>query len=113
MGASQRRKGHGFERECAILLREIFPKVSRHLEYQYDQALGFDLDNTGPFRFQCKAMKKYAPISAIEEIGLSALPPEAIPALITKGDRKPEVVCIYLVDFLKLLKKAGYSENPL
>jgi len=70
------------------------------------EAKGYDLDSTGPFRFQCKAFKKYAPISCIEEVkDLKG----TIPALITKGDRKPAVVCLYLEDFIRILEDVGVA----
>jgi hypothetical protein len=70
------------------------------------EAKGYDLDHTGPFRFQCKAMKKYAPISCIEEVkDLKG----TMPALITKGDRKPAVVCMYFDDFIKILSDVGVA----
>lgn len=104
MAKYQRTKGHGFEREMAIRLREIFPECKRHLENQKQEAKGYDLDNTGPFRFQCKAMAKYAPLSRIEEVkDLQG----TIPALITKGDHKKPIVALYLEDFLEILKDVG------
>lgn len=104
MGKSERVKGHSFEREIAIALRRFFPKCKRHLEVQKCEALGFDLDHTGPFRFQLKRLKKWAPITCIEEVVPA---PGIIPALITKGDHKPAVVCLYFEDFLKLLGDIG------
>ena len=104
MGKYQRTKGHSFERQVAIALRDIYPNAKRHLEMQMQECAGFDLDNTGPFRFQCKAMKKYAPLSMIEEVKPS---PGIIPGLITKGDNKRPIVAIYLDDFIKILKDIG------
>lgn len=101
MGAYQRRKGHNFERECAKILREIYPEAKRHLESQIQDCKGFDLDNTGRFRFQCKRNKNYAPVNKIEEVkDLDG----TIPALITKGDNMKPVVALYLEDFLEMLK---------
>lgn len=106
LGKHQRTKGHGFEREVAIQLRKVFPECKRHLENQIQEAKGFDLDNTGPFRFQCKAMARYAPISRIEEVQDLA---GTIPALITKGDRKKPVVALYLEDFIRILDDIGVA----
>jgi len=103
-GKAARAKGHGFERFCAIKLRPLYPDVKRHLENQKQEALGFDLDNTGPIKFQCKAKVKYSPITAIEEVQCSK---GDIPALITKGDNQRPVVCFYLDDFIKILGDVG------
>ena len=106
MGKMQRTKGHSYERECAKLLRGIFPDAKRHLEVQIQDCQGYDLDNTGKFRFQCKRMKKWASISKIKEVtDLDG----TIPALITKGDREKSVVALYLDDFIKILKGESFE----
>jgi len=104
VGAYERRRGLTFERKCATLLRRVYPDCKRHLESQVQEALGFDLDNTGPFRFQCKRNKAYAPISKIEEVQIGE---GIMPALITQGDRKRPVVALYLDDFIKILDDVG------
>jgi hypothetical protein len=95
-GKTSRTKGHSFERDIAIKLRGVFPKACRQLEYQ--EGLGVDLANTGVMRIQCKAYKKYAPLAKIEEAGDTG-----IPALVTKGDRKPILIALRLDDFLAIL----------
>lgn len=111
-GAHARNKGAGFERWAANQLKKHYPYCERHLEYQASQARGFDLRGTGPLRIQCKAFKQYAPISKIEEVRDVE---GTIPALLTKGDRKPPVICLYFSDFLKILDDIGVlydrSEN--
>jgi hypothetical protein len=103
-GAAARRKGYGYERTIANILKDIFPEAKRHLEFQGQEAKGYDLDNTGEFRIQCKRYKQYAPITKIEEVQETGTP-----VLITKGDRKKDVVCMYLEDWIKLLK--AYNEK--
>ena len=103
MSKLSRTKGHSFERWVAAKFRSIFPEVKRHLEFQKEEAQGFDLDNTGKLAIQCKAYKQYAPITKIEEVRA----PGKIPALVTKGDRKPAVICMYLDDFLKIAHDIG------
>lgn len=95
---NSRNKGHGFERWVADKLKEIFPKARRKLEYHKDDCTGVDLLNTEPYLIQCKAYKTYAPINKIEEIQ-----GEGVRLLITKGDRKKPVVCLYLDDFINIL----------
>lgn len=103
-GRYQRTRGHSFERECAERLRTIYPEAKRHMENQAQEAMGYDLDNTGPFRFQCKRNKKYAPLSCIEEIkDLNG----TMPALITQGDHKKAIVALYFEDFIKILSDVG------
>lgn len=54
-------------------------------------------------RPQCKAYKKYAPISKIFEIQAT----DGIPVLVTKGDRLPPIVCLFESDFLDILEDVG------
>lgn len=101
MSSLSRRKGHGFEREIAIKLRHIFPNARRHLEYQDQEANGVDLAETGPLQIQCKKLKKYAPLTAIQEIKFD---PIGIPVLVTAADREPILIAMHLNDFLPMLK---------
>lgn len=98
-----RNKGAAYEREIARKLRHIYPKARRKLEYNEMDANGVDLQDTGPFRFQLKRGRNYAPINKIEEIQVG----DGIHALITKGDKKRDVVCLYLEDFLKIIEDIG------
>ena len=107
-GRHARTKGHSFERELANKLKVsgVFPDAKRHLEMQASEAKGYDLDNTGPYRIQCKRYKKYAPITAIEEIKDEH---GTIPVLVTKPDHKPAMAVIPLDHFIDLL----LAENEL
>ena len=93
-----RTKGLSYERDIANLLKEIFPNCKRHLESQMQEARGFDLDNTGKLKFQLKRGRNYAPINKIEEIK-----EDGIKILITRADRKKDIVALYLTDFINLL----------
>ena len=96
-----RQKGHAFERFLAKVLSPVFPNAKRHLENQVQEAMGFDLDNTGVFRFQCKAYAKYAPLAKIEEIkDLDG----TIPVLVTKGNNLTPLAALPLADFVEILK---------
>jgi len=103
-GRKSRTKGHGFERWCAIQMRDIFPKARRHLEYQDGQCFGVDLAETGPYKFQCKRFRDYAPINAIMEVQCE---PELgdVPVLVTQGDHKPAMAVLPFEDFIRLVKK--------
>jgi hypothetical protein len=103
-GKGCRQKGHQFERDTAIAFRKIFPDARRHLEYQDGQAFGVDLANTGIYLIQCKRNKKYASLSAIEEIQICPIE-GGVPVLVTKGDNKEPLACLPLSHFLKLLSE--------
>lgn len=102
MGKLSRTKGHSFEREVAKRFREVgYHKAIRKLEYQVTDDLGIDLDGTSPYLIQCKRLKKYSSITAIEEV------PQKdghIPVLITKADNKPAMAVIPFDHFLELVK---------
>jgi hypothetical protein len=100
-GASSRRKGHQFERQVAIDLRPVFPEARRHLEYQDAEANGIDLVNTGPFKFQCKKLKKYASISMLSEVQCDRSC--EVPILVTAGDGLEPVAVIPWTAFLTLI----------
>ena len=101
-GARSRTKGHSFERAIAIRLREIFPDAKRHLEYQCDEANGVDISGTGPYLFQCKKLKKYAPVTCIQEIKHD--PDFDIPVLVTAADREEPMAVLPFSELLILLK---------
>lgn len=109
MGKAQRVKGHNFERKTANLFKEIgFPDAKRHLEFQFSEALGYDLDNVEPYYVQCKKHKNYVPINTIEEI---QAPKDGIPVLITEPDRGKACAVLYLEDFLSLVRKLKQMEK--
>ena len=102
-GKHSRTKGLNYERELVKEFRKLFPDVSRAI-------IGSRLDNNGvdlnipnsKLRVQAKRNKSYAPISKIEEVKL-----EGIPALVTRGDSKRSVICLYLDDFIKIAQDIG------
>ena len=104
-GKLSRTKGHSYEREIAKKFRHLYPKSKRMLEYQLEDCNGVDVI-AGPFSIQCKRYKDYAPISKIEEI---KAPSQQIHALVTKGDRKEDIICLKLRDFLDILEDIGVA----
>jgi hypothetical protein len=103
--AGARQKGLSFERKIANDLRVVFPNAARQLEFQKDCAKGIDLRETGRFKFQCKKLKAYAPITCLSEVVCdSALGDIAV--LVTAGDNKPPVAVLSFEDFLELLQIA-------
>jgi hypothetical protein len=107
-GGRSRRKGHQFERDVAISLRDIFPEARRHLEYQDQEANGVDLIETGHFRFQCKKLKSYAPVSTIDEIESDRMLGE-IPVVVTAADDEPWMAVLHFDDLLSLIRESRVS----
>lgn len=105
LGRRSRTKGHSFEREIAILIRQIFPDARRHLEYQDAEANGVDLIGTGSYRIQCKRGKKYASLTAIEEVTADEALGE-VPLLVTQGDHKRILVAMPIEEFTRLVTLA-------
>lgn len=103
-GRRARSKGHSFEREIAIRLREIFPGARRHLEYQDSEANGVDIAETAHFRIQCKKLKQYAPVTTIDEIVHDRFFGE-VPILVTAADSRPAMAVLPFDDLLALLKR--------
>lgn len=101
MGKLSRTKGHSFERWVAKELREVFPHAQRKLEYQVNECVGIDIQNTNEFKIQCKAYKGYAPIGKIREVECGD---HDVPVLITKGDRLEPMVVLPFKNFVELLK---------
>ncbi len=97
-----RSKGHGFEREIAKELQVIFPNARRQLEYHADDAKGIDLQNTGPYLFQCKRYREYAPIDWIEEIQ-SDFKNGEVPILVTQANDKRAMAVLPFDDLLQML----------
>jgi len=107
-GNHSRTKGFSFEREIANKFKEFYPEARRHLEYHSSDANGVDLINTGDWQCQLKRYKQYAPISKIEEIQV-----EGNHLLITKADRKPAILCMYLDCFFDMLRKIFKLEKEV
>lgn len=108
MGASQRRKGHSFERETAAQLRVVFPDARRLLEYHQADAKGVDVQNTDEFRFQCKRTRKYVSINTIKEVQCERWLGE-IPVLVAQADGEEAMAVIPWEDLIRLIKAAKAS----
>lgn len=92
-GKTARTKGHNFEREVANMLKPYYPDAKRQLEYQ--EGLGYDIQNTGNLSIQCKIGKSFKIEKALKE----AIQPKKIAVAITKQDREDIVVSMYWKDF--------------
>mgnify|MGYP001321773299 CR=1 FL=1 len=102
-GRGCRKKGHDFERWVANKFKKLYPTARRHLEYQDSQAIGSDIAECGDYKVQCKRGRRYAALSAIEEIQICPIE-GGIPVLVTKGDNKEPLVAMPFDHFLKLVK---------
>jgi len=103
VGKSQRTKGIGYEREIARRFRDVFPQAARNLTETQAGGQGVDLVNTGRLRIQCKRGRQYAPCVRIEEVSAG----DGLPVLVTKADRRPDLVVMRLCDFLAMLEDVG------
>lgn len=100
---NSRKKGHGFERKVAQDMRTIgYPDARRQLEYHKDDANGVDLQNTPPFKIQCKAMKKQPVVhDVMDKIQVSA---SDVPVVVYKVDGKGTFMAFRYEDGLRLMK---------
>jgi hypothetical protein len=110
-GRSARRKGLGFEREIAEILREFYPDARRQLEYHQADCAGTDLMNTGHYRIQCKRKKTYVSLRAIEEVVCDEDIAGEVPVLIAKADRGRTLVALPFEEFLRLLRDSRRSQD--
>ena len=102
-GAYSRRKGHSFERKVSQNLRPIFPEAKRHLEVQMQDALGYDIDNTGEWRIQCKSLAKVPNIPKVFS-EFKKLTDENIPVIVFSVTNKGEYACVKWSDMLLLMQ---------
>jgi len=99
-GNHSRDKGHNFERLIVKDFRDLgFEDANRNLTETQIYEQGVDLVHTGIFKVQCKKYKKYVNPNKIEEIKDKT----GFPLLITAGDRKEPVACMYWKDLIKII----------
>lgn len=97
-----RTKGHGFERNIAAKLREIWPHcmTSRAGNPQADQ-MGVDLINTGQFNFQLKAMERSPTYHSI----LDQMPKDGnYNVILHKRNRKGIIAVMDFDDFIEIIQ---------
>ncbi len=104
MGRREQQKGKRYERMVAKKLAGLYPDARRNQDERTDRE-GQDLINTGPLMVQCKAWKKYPPITALFEVTTRARQLGKVPALVVKGDHQPSVVVLLLDDFIEMVKE--------
>lgn len=114
MSASQRRKGHNFEREIAIALRSIFPSARRQIQTSiYDKRKLPDVI-AGPYSIECKCCKRVNVPAAIRQANEEAT--TLIPVVVFKQDREEIYAALSFKHFCSLLEqihgRAAVSSVP-
>lgn len=102
MGKAQRLKGHSWEREVAIKLREIDPDAKRLLEYQ--EGFGIDIETKLPLSIQCKCTAKPNFIKAFQE-AKNSKKADSIPVAAIKVDHKGKFILLDFDFAFKLFQK--------
>ncbi len=82
----------------------MFPKAQRLLEYQ--EGMGYDIANTGIFRFQCKNKQQYVSVNTIDEIPVVN---NTVRVVVTKANRKDSMVIMSFDDLLSILENVYSS----
>lgn len=103
---NSKRKGNRFERECASILRTIWPEcyTSRFMGCAWDDYNGIDLTGTGDFQVQCKHVERLFP-GYHEILNKKMLQNDKTNILIHKKSNEGVVVAMRLEDFLKVMKR--------
>lgn len=100
MSASQRRKGHDWEREVANLFRDAGFAARRGLQQPRDGSEVPDVEVEG-FWIECKRGRRTSPQAALRQ-AIAAVPDGRIPVAVCKDDRAEPTVTLLLKDFLTL-----------
>jgi hypothetical protein len=106
MGASQRRKGHDFERWVARRLRETLPGCEAKRGYQSrgGGAEAADVVSTLPYHIECKRGRKPLVRAALEQ-AMGDAKPGMLPMAVIKDDRGKPFVCLDFEDLLEILQE--------
>ena len=117
MGASQRRKGHNFERLIAAKIREIGVETRRgnqtwradplaeKITKEPDIVCGPPLDDVW---IECKCGARPNVWTAMGQ-AVSDAPPGQTPIVIAHRDRGRTLVCYEIEDWLELISRMGVS----
>ena len=104
MGASERRKGHDYEREIARRLRGLFPDAKRGWQTRGGSEEECDIEGI-PFRLEAKHHKSFPSVKAA--LRQAARKEGDGPCVaVVKQTYGVQVVAMYLDDWLELVTKA-------
>ncbi len=110
MGASQRRKGHNFEREIARAMRVIFPTARRQVQTSiYDKRKLPDVI-AGPYSIECKCCKRVNVPAALRQAVEEAT--THTPVVVFKQDREEIYAALPFKAFCSLLEHV-YGRHEL
>ena len=121
MGASQRNKGHAFEREVAIAFREALGLDATEVKRGLSQPRGGTgeepdvvLPDSLPYWVECKVGARPNPMAAMEQArkGVAKAKSPKRPLVVAKQDRKEPVVVMDLNEFLRLLAVVENKPGP-
>lgn len=113
MGASQRRKGHNWEREVARRFREALGFDAKEVKRGLSQPRGGTgeepdviLPCSLPWWVECKVGARVNPVAALAQAraGIAAAESVKLPLAVCKPDRQPPLVALELDDFLRLVQ---------
>ena len=113
MGASQRRKGHAWEREVARRFREALGYTDKQVKRGLSQPRGGTAEEPDvvlpdglPWWVECKVGARVNPVGALEQArqGIAAAESVKLPLAVCKPDRQTPFVALELDDFLRLLQ---------
>jgi len=107
MGSAQRTKGHNWEREVAIRLRDLWPNAKRGIQTR-DGGEALDVEGT-PFAVECKVGARPNIQAAIDQA--IATGDKRPPVVISKKDRHVPLVTMLLDDWLVLAKGAQNEDD--
>lgn len=102
MGKSQRTKGHNNEREVAKLFRALYPEAKRGYQTRGGTGEAPDVDGT-PFYIECKVGARPNLRAALLQAHNGT--DGRMPIAVTKFDREPRMVTLWLEDFLKIVER--------
>lgn len=115
MGASQRRKGHAWERDVARAFREALGLSDKAVKRGLSQPRGGTAEEPDvilppglPWWVECKVGARVNPAGALDQAraGIRAAESDKRPLAVCKPDRRPPFVALELADFLRLLQLA-------
>lgn len=109
MSASERRKGHDWEREVARKLRPIFGAAHRGIQSREgDEAADVVVPR---FHIECKAGRQHTIDGAMRQ-ALAEAKPGLFPVVVsTRRDRRPATVTMTLEDWMELVSQWWKAVN--
>lgn len=120
-GRNNRRKGHGFEREVARMLRALGIPARRTIQSRGGGKEGADVDTAGPFHLECKTGRQPNLWAAFRQARRDCEDTGRVPVVLAHreaelpGQRAEEVMVLPLSEGLRLLAedlKRWQAEEP-